>query len=414
MAARHTEAKNLYVTLTRHAATAHEINEAAWGQLAASLVTGDDGLESAFRQLEALPDKHLSDRVRLECARLSVARIRGTRPNPLEGARLVANVSDPWVRSAWGHAHGYVLLLAARYSEAHAVLRGTRSDLDERGLAFAQPHIDWALAASELGLRHFVRCESLLRRIERRPEYSRDQYSQLNVRALQARVHLAQQRPKDALDTTSDDFNDPTSPVMYGEYLATRAVALAVLGNEREANNAASEATSVTSSAETRILCSAVPALLSLKTGEPDESAVSSVLDQASSADIWDGVVCVIRAAPEVLTSMALVPQHRTELREVLLRSNDFALAKPFGRFSRPTDASGVLSPREREVMEHLRQGKRNAEIAASLFIAVATVKRHLDHIYDKLGTRSRAGAISRYAEIEIGETVDAATGADS
>ncbi len=100
-------------------------------RVAVSLVTGDDGLESAFRELEALPDKHLSDRVRLECARLSMARIRGTRPNPLEGSRLVANVSDPWVRSAWGHAHGYVLLLAARYSEACAVLRSTRSDLDE-------------------------------------------------------------------------------------------------------------------------------------------------------------------------------------------------------------------------------------------------------------------------------------------
>ncbi len=59
--------------------------------------------------------------------------------------------------------------------------------------------------------------------------------------------------------------------------------------------------------------------------------------------------------------------------------------------------------------MEHLRQGKKNAEIAASLFISVGTVKRHLDHIYDKLGTRSRAGAISRYAEIETGETVDPA-----
>ena len=55
--------------------------------------------------------------------------------------------------------------------------------------------------------------------------------------------------------------------------------------------------------------------------------------------------------------------------------------------------------------MEHLRQGKKNAEIAASLFISVGTVKRHLDHIYDKLGTRSRAGAIARYAEMETGET---------
>ena len=59
--------------------------------------------------------------------------------------------------------------------------------------------------------------------------------------------------------------------------------------------------------------------------------------------------------------------------------------------------------------MEHVRQGKKNAEIAQSLFIAVGTVKRHLDHIYNKLGARSRAAAIARYAEIEIAEIEDAA-----
>ena len=298
---------------------------------------------------------------------------RGTRPSPLEGSRLVAEVTDPWVRSAWGHAHGYALLLAARYSEACAVLRGTRSDLDELGLAFALPHVDWALAASELGLRHFVRCESLLRRIERRPDYSRDHYSQLNVRALQARVHLAQQRPRDALETTSDQFRNYTSPVMYGEYVATRAVALAVLGDNKAARDAVTEASAITSSAEAQILCSGTLALLSLRSGNSAASAVATLLDQASNAEIWDGVVCVVRAAPELLKAVVLVPEHRTELREVLLGSNDLALAKPLGHISRRTGTVGLLSPREREVMEHLRQGKRNAEIAASLFIAVGT-----------------------------------------
>ena len=58
--------------------------------------------------------------------------------------------------------------------------------------------------------------------------------------------------------------------------------------------------------------------------------------------------------------------------------------------------------------MEHVKQGKRNAEIAASLLIATGTVKRHLDHVYDKLGVRSRSEAIARYAEIEIAETDEA------
>jgi DNA-binding NarL/FixJ family response regulator len=50
--------------------------------------------------------------------------------------------------------------------------------------------------------------------------------------------------------------------------------------------------------------------------------------------------------------------------------------------------------------MEHVAQGKRNADIARSLFITIATVKRHLDRAYAKLGARSRTEATTRYAEM--------------
>ena len=55
--------------------------------------------------------------------------------------------------------------------------------------------------------------------------------------------------------------------------------------------------------------------------------------------------------------------------------------------------------------MEHVTQGRRNADIAQSLFITVATVKRHLDSTYRKLGARSRTEAIARYAEIVYAES---------
>jgi DNA-binding CsgD family transcriptional regulator len=51
-----------------------------------------------------------------------------------------------------------------------------------------------------------------------------------------------------------------------------------------------------------------------------------------------------------------------------------------------------------------VRQGKTNAEIAASLIITVGTVKRHLDSVYKKLGAKNRTEAIARYAEIENDE----------
>jgi DNA-binding CsgD family transcriptional regulator/GAF domain-containing protein len=61
-------------------------------------------------------------------------------------------------------------------------------------------------------------------------------------------------------------------------------------------------------------------------------------------------------------------------------------------------DASKVgplsrLSRREHEVLRWVSRGKTNPEIAAILSISAGTVQKHLEHIYDKLGVRTRAAA---------------------
>jgi DNA-binding CsgD family transcriptional regulator len=51
------------------------------------------------------------------------------------------------------------------------------------------------------------------------------------------------------------------------------------------------------------------------------------------------------------------------------------------------------LSQREWEVLQLAHQGHSNANIAADLFISVATVRKHMEHIFDRTGTRNRAAA---------------------
>lgn len=58
----------------------------------------------------------------------------------------------------------------------------------------------------------------------------------------------------------------------------------------------------------------------------------------------------------------------------------------------RPADA--LLSPREREILAHLRTIMTTAEIADALFVSVNTVKTHLQAIYRKLGVNSRREAV--------------------
>ena len=51
----------------------------------------------------------------------------------------------------------------------------------------------------------------------------------------------------------------------------------------------------------------------------------------------------------------------------------------------------GALSPRERELVTLVAQGRTDAQIAAELFISIRTVGSHLDRIRDKTGCRRRA-----------------------
>jgi DNA-binding CsgD family transcriptional regulator len=71
------------------------------------------------------------------------------------------------------------------------------------------------------------------------------------------------------------------------------------------------------------------------------------------------------------------------------------------GRGPRVRPAAGwdSLTPAELEVVRHAAAGLSNPEIAERLFIARATVKAHLAHIYAKLGVANRTELAARAAE---------------
>lgn len=57
------------------------------------------------------------------------------------------------------------------------------------------------------------------------------------------------------------------------------------------------------------------------------------------------------------------------------------------------------LSKRQKEVLEEMRQGRTNKEIAKTLGISIATVKLHVQAVLSAAGARNRTEAVSRLAQ---------------
>ena len=62
---------------------------------------------------------------------------------------------------------------------------------------------------------------------------------------------------------------------------------------------------------------------------------------------------------------------------------------------ARRRPAGAELTPREREIVELVREGKRNSEIGALLWISPETVRKHLENVYAKLGVHTRTAAVA-------------------
>jgi len=60
------------------------------------------------------------------------------------------------------------------------------------------------------------------------------------------------------------------------------------------------------------------------------------------------------------------------------------------------------LTPRERVVLARAVAGETNAAIAAALFVSPGTVRKHLEHIYDKLEVRTRTQAAAIYTQERV------------
>jgi len=60
------------------------------------------------------------------------------------------------------------------------------------------------------------------------------------------------------------------------------------------------------------------------------------------------------------------------------------------------------LSERELQVLQLLARGASNQDIAQELVVVVDTIKRHVSHIFSKLGAKNRVQAVVRAKELGL------------
>jgi DNA-binding NarL/FixJ family response regulator len=65
------------------------------------------------------------------------------------------------------------------------------------------------------------------------------------------------------------------------------------------------------------------------------------------------------------------------------------------------------ISRREAEVLALVARGQTNTQIAATLFLSASTVRKHLEHIYAKLGVTTRTLAAMRAIETCLPATAE-------
>lgn len=106
------------------------------------------------------------------------------------------------------------------------------------------------------------------------------------------------------------------------------------------------------------------------------------LLYDTSPEEVSTGVMAVHRGAMAINYTVAdvLVQQWR-RLRNRLVSGND--------------PGSGALTPREREVLAVMVEGLPTKAIARRLGVALKTVENHKIRIFEKLGVRSQAQAVS-------------------
>lgn len=390
------EALRQYETARALAVLEADRREASWGMLMClAALERPEALELlSGLEAETLKDSDARDQVRMADKRLSVG-FRFGRVEHLADAHrvaeLVPSIDDPIVRCSFRSMYSWALLLGAYYSDAAVQAQHLIEDATEFRIHYALTYGHATHAAALAGGRRFDDALESAERAHAAAVSTRDDNGIQNAYSIRMRVLTQSGSAAEACATEPPDLSRAL-PSMRGEVWASRAVALATLGRVEQAMEAATAAAGFTTGVEARLLSAVASVLVALKTRSSGlHEECGRLLEEAFSSGAVDPVVTGYRANLDLIAALVSDPARRDRAVFLLRRAGDEALvSEVVAHSSELVNPVSTLSAREREIYDLLCQGMKNAQIARLLFISEGTVKVHVQHVFDKLGIRSR------------------------
>ncbi|SFA86476.1 regulatory protein, luxR family [Nocardioides alpinus] len=117
--------------------------------------------------------------------------------------------------------------------------------------------------------------------------------------------------------------------------------------------------------------------------------------DLLRSVGVADGVVIGFRNGKDHVSQLSL-DRHRSTFTDrdlAMLRMISPALQRLM-RSHQTCALPSSLTLTERRVLQLVATGRSNSDIAEDLYVSVATVRKHLEHAYRKLGVHNRMAAV--------------------
>ncbi len=367
-------------------------SDAAWGLALACIFGEVDGLRSAVDDLYVRRNSSNLDLVRWSIARLAELRL-GEGVAEIgwmdRGLAAAAELSDPAAKTSFTTSYSYYRGVRGEYERGLEIALDTLRFARTTGLSFVVPHAEWNIAFCSTGLRRFAEADKYLRRVESHAGKAGDRYLIANAAILRARRHLMLGEYENAHRIAVTAQLAAPSNALRAELIAAEAAANA-LQNIRPL---AREYDTSLWPIEARSLIALAQGIAQFhELGDP--RALIHAVRLCASLGAWDSFVCIARAAPSIVSVASADEQLATVIAPVLQRSRDANLSQPTaGRSLRSRSEGTELTPREREVLELLRSGLKNRDIARALFISETTAKVHIRHILAKLGVQTRTQA---------------------